>query len=297
MKRLKKDKKMPDIKVKKPPRSVRRKVRLPKMTIRMRLLLTSLVLLLVTGVISIFSIMELNVINQFSTRISEERVSQLNYAYLLSSSILQYRLQEYNHVVADQTKVMDAEETKMDVLGKQIEVTFDAYRKVVTDDLKPVINQLYAQWGSYLTKHEELIKLSKTDKMQALQYNAMQAKVAYDTLVIKTSDMVEANIDNINKISEEGNKEYILSRNILLIVFAVALFITMVMSLRVIAIIIPPVKKMQKKLTELVQNGGDLTQSIQLKERNEIGDLADSVNLFLANLRDIISEVKVTWLH
>lgn len=45
------------------------------------------------------------------------------------------------------------------------------------------------------------------------------------------------------------------------------------------------------KLDELVEMGGDLTARVEINANNEIGDLADSMNRFIANLREIISGI------
>lgn len=263
-----------------------------KLTIRTRLIGTITIMLLITGVISAFSVLELNIINKNSATISYERVPQLNYANVLSNSILQYRLLEYNHLLADNEKQKKMEEDKMTKLEQEIEDTFKSYREIVTDDLKPVINQQYTQWGSFLATHKQLLELSNTDKDAALKYNAMQVKIAYDTLVIKTKNMIELNIQSIDQITEQVEKEYISSRNILIGVLAFGIFISFILGIILIYSILPPIRKMQIMLADLVQNGGDLTHTLELKANNEIGDLVKSLNLFIGNLREIISEVK-----
>lgn len=263
-----------------------------KLTIRTRLIGTVIITLLITGIISAFSVIELNVINKNSSTISDERVPQLNYANILSNSILQYRLLEYNHLLTDNAKLKQKEEEKMAKLEQEINTTFESYKAIVTEDLKPIINQQYTQWGSFLTTHKTLMELSNTDKEAAMKFNAMQSKIAYDTLVIKTTNMVDSNIQTINEITGQVKKEYASSKNVLISVLAFGIFISFMLGMILIYSILPPIRKMQQMLSDLVQKGGDLTQSINLKSRNEIGDLASSINLFLSNLRDIISQVK-----
>lgn len=263
-----------------------------KLTIRTRLIGTIAIMLLITGVISTFSVLELSTINANSATISYKRVPQLNYANVLSNNILQYRLLEYNHLLADNENQKKTEEDKMTKLEQEIEDTFKSYKEIVTDDLKPVINQQYTQWESFLATHKQLLELSNTDKDVALKYNAMQVKIAYDTLVIKTKNMIDLNIQTIDQITEQVEKEYISSRNILIGVLAFGIFISFILGILLIYSILPPIKKMQIMLADLVQKGGDLTRPLELKANNEIGDLAKSLNLFIGNLRDIISEVK-----
>ena len=56
-------------------------------------------------------------------------------------------------------------------------------------------------------------------------------------------------------------------------------------------IITRPVNVLKRELTQLAQNGGDLTQTICIDTMDEIGDLARAMNCFLADLRRIMSQV------
>lgn len=268
------------------------RVRRLRLSIRQRLIGTVIATLIITGVISAFSLVNLNTIKNNSNMISTERLPQLNYANTLSNKILQFRLLEYNHLLADNISLKEKEEEKMATLEKEIEEIFESYKAIVTEDLKPIINQHYAQWGSFLSTHESLMELSKTNKEEAMKFNSMQSKIAYDTLVIKTTNMLDSNINTINQITDEVNQKYEESRGILIGVFAFGILLSFAIGIFLIYSILPPLRKMQQKLSDLVQNGGDLTQTINFKNNNEIADLAKSINLFLGNLREIISEVK-----
>ncbi|NEW07905.1 methyl-accepting chemotaxis protein [Paenibacillus sp. SYP-B3998] len=52
-----------------------------------------------------------------------------------------------------------------------------------------------------------------------------------------------------------------------------------------------PLLKLRKEIHTLVEKGGDLTQSIGVSGKNEIGQLATSLNEFIANLRGIVANV------
>ncbi len=53
-----------------------------------------------------------------------------------------------------------------------------------------------------------------------------------------------------------------------------------------------PVKKVQNRITEIAQGGGDLTQLLAVESGDEIGQLSDKFNSFVVSLRDIIMTVK-----
>lgn len=56
--------------------------------------------------------------------------------------------------------------------------------------------------------------------------------------------------------------------------------------------ILKPVNHIKNELNRLVQEGGDLTQKIEIESRDEIGELAEVFNKFLLNMKEIIADVK-----
>ena len=56
--------------------------------------------------------------------------------------------------------------------------------------------------------------------------------------------------------------------------------------------VVTPIRAVAAKLTEISKAGGDLTQRLDFKSQDEIGDLAAGFNGFLAKTRDIILQVK-----
>ncbi|MFB9327786.1 methyl-accepting chemotaxis protein [Paenibacillus aurantiacus] len=55
--------------------------------------------------------------------------------------------------------------------------------------------------------------------------------------------------------------------------------------------VVSPIHRLDREIRALVEKGGDLTQTIPILSRNEIGRLAGSINEFIANLRTIIAQV------
>jgi len=58
--------------------------------------------------------------------------------------------------------------------------------------------------------------------------------------------------------------------------------------------IVRPIKKVTRKLTEIASGDGDLTQHIDVKTNDEIGNLANNFNKFIDSIRDIITEISVS---
>ncbi len=74
----------------------------------------------------------------------------------------------------------------------------------------------------------------------------------------------------------------------------ICLIITVILSVIIIKETVDPIKKVTKKLKEISESNGDLTQRIGYESKDEMGDLSRSFDLFMDKLHTIIKEVSVS---
>lgn len=127
---------------------------------------------------------------------------------------------------------------------------------------------------------EGLIKCTKEELYQSI-----------DPVSKKIGELVQLQLDitaqeYINSKSNLGNILNIYK------IIAVLILIIVLLSIKIVLSITKSLNLMNKKLSELSQNGGDLTQRIAISTGDEIEAMSNSINDFLALLRGIILEVK-----
>ena len=79
-------------------------------------------------------------------------------------------------------------------------------------------------------------------------------------------------------------------RQFILIGFA-GLIVAIVLSLIIRRVLSRSVSTIAGKMSELAMKEGDLTQKIHVKSKDEVGDIAKSLNVFLENLREIVQNI------
>ena len=127
---------------------------------------------------------------------------------------------------------------------------------------------------------------------EALEIYENETQLHMATVRNLINDMIEE-LDRVRDESIEfaqvqGN----LSNLVLLIASLIALTIGIILALVISRGITNPVNNVVDFLNELAEEGGDLTRRIEVKSNDEIGDLANSFNKMVENLRGIISSVK-----
>lgn len=133
--------------------------------------------------------------------------------------------------------------------------------------------------------------ISLQDKEKLADFTIRDLYPSIDPLTEKITQLIQLQLDVAKHEKELGDKIYnqsfYISIILLLSVIILLLFI-LLMSQKILA----SLSKMKKRLHELANQGGDLTQQIEILSHDELGDMAGSINEFLASLRGIISSVR-----
>ncbi|MBP7347300.1 MAG: methyl-accepting chemotaxis protein [Butyrivibrio sp.] len=258
------------------------------MSIKKRLLATLGILFLIMIGISVFSVFMLNLVNQQSTVIAAELIPDLNSAQDLNFDVARYRSTEFKHIVLTTDKDMTDAETQMDNYQKLV----DEKLQTIKSEEDPGIDEAIAKWEKYKTLHTQFITMSRNlDSDGAIKLMMGDMKPLYDALSKYAQDRVDSENLNIQNASKAGDIQYLQSLYILIITSTIAIGIGIFMGTVLLRAIMKPLKKFQDELTILAANGGDLTKTIDVTSKDEMGDMASALNRFLQNLREIISEV------
>ncbi len=176
--------------------------------------------------------------------------------------------------------------------SEKLEQDWERYKATNLDQFEiDTITSVDKSWGEYNNLIDEVIELAKQGKgNEAFEYlvknvnaenkfhNGLQALADYNARVA----------DDINtQSSEEYEMLTVMNAGIL----AAAIIFGILITILVTNGIIRPIKQLGKELEDLAHRGGDLTSEIKIDTRDEIGDLAKSVNKFITNLRSIMLEV------
>lgn len=259
------------------------------MKIKQRLIISFSFMLVLIAAVSAIAIFSLKEVNNASTIIAEEIVPQLECVNQMNFEIARVRSHEYQHMVLSDAEAMTTLEGRIDELDKSIRAGIDQYLTYGEDER---MTTLKADWESYTTEHAKIIQLSRDMKKdEAMVMSKAESKRAYDEMASILNEIIEEHDAEAIKESEDGNKLYANIRIVLILAVLAALIIGFILGFTIIVSIVRPMRLLKEKLIDLVKNGGDLTRTIDVKSKDEVGELADAVNQFIANIRSIILEV------
>ncbi|PWK07468.1 methyl-accepting chemotaxis protein [Tumebacillus permanentifrigoris] len=167
------------------------------------------------------------------------------------------------------------------------ELNHDVIKDLVEKDVLPKVKDLQVQLDTQ-------IQLGKSGKLA--EARAAVAKVDADMAVLRTSDeKLMAEFMKIGKIVWTDGQQAIADAKgwifyggasaVVVAVFAIYVFIRTILA---------PIREINLQLREIAEGDADLTRRLNVKNNDEIGDLAIGYNKMTEKLRDLISQISVS---
>lgn len=243
--------------------------------------------------IGLYTLGTMNQINDQSTIITGSQIPRINLAHRVNTLTAELRIVEYNHIAATTPQKKQEAEKEMETIKNHIEKNLANYKQLIDSEReKTIMGAISTDWKDYLNAHSTIISFSQNFETEAANsWMLGKGKKEFDSFSVSLQELVDFNENNAIILSKSGDQLYSVMTKILLMIITGAIILGVLAALFIIRSIIHPVKTLQIELNNLASKGGDLTQEIKLKSKDEVGDLGEAVNKFVNNLRGIIKQV------
>ena len=269
------------------------------MKIKTKLVLLSSILLLSLIAVGLFGAFALNDADQKSQEITTSWIPGLNLSHETNTALSDLRRVELLHIQEDDpTTKADYDKRLQDGLAT-VEKNLTAYEKTIYGESdRRLFDDLQKKWTTFEQTTDRLVELSTPEtKQEAVTYFEGASRDSYFAVSDSLKKIVSYNNkqaqDAGNSITDATNRAHILLFSIIGLISVLGVVFTFFI-LRSIFI---PLQQLQDKTHELATQGGDLTAQLQVTRHDEIGHIADSMNQFIRNLRQIIQQVDGTATH
>jgi methyl-accepting chemotaxis protein len=256
-----------------------------------------LVFLLIMG---IASVKQLSLVNIGIKELSEARMGPIVKLENMKSNV--------EYIRTKSSSLMDAsdENTKNTIKS-------DVASKVAAIDKSLLEYKSDADYKTLLDNYDKFIA-AKDEFMKTADQHIVSSQQGTDTTGnVQTGPNDAANFDKaktaltasfdeiINKHVAAANTTYNQSKKIfgtteveIVSLSLICIIITLILSVVIIKETVNPIEKVIKKLKEISESNGDLTQRIGYESKDEMGELSRSFDLFMDKLYTIIKEVSVS---
>lgn len=262
-------------------------------SIKGKLILLTFTLIVSMVLLGLYFINNLNVVNKISTDMSVELIPSIIQSESINTMTSDYRILEYEHIISTDPNEMAQKEKEMEAKNKEIQDIINLYEKTFFDDKdKKLFENAKINWNEYLKIHEKVITLSrelKTD--EAMKIMNEESKKYFDKVSESLVNLAEYDKQIADNFSKQGDYTYKEVKNTSAIIILVLTIISIILSIIIIRGVVTSLNNIKRELDALAERGGDLTKEVKVKSKDEIAALANSLNNFLSNLRQIIKGV------
>lgn len=269
------------------------------MKIKTKLVLLSSILLLSLIAVGLFGAFALDDADQKSQEITTSWIPGLNLSHETNTALSDLRRVELLHIQEDDPTIKaDYDKRLQDGLAT-VKKNLTAYEKTIYGESdRRLFDDLQKKWTTFEQTTDRLVELSTPEtKQEAVTYFEGASRDSYFAVSDSLKKIVSYNNkqaqDAGNSITDATNRAHILLFSIIGLISVLGVVFTFFI-LRSIFI---PLQQLQDKTHELATQGGDLTAQLQVTRHDEIGHIADSMNQFIRNLRQIILQVDGTATH
>lgn len=163
-------------------------------------------------------------------------------------------------------------------------------KRITTDESDLAdINRFQLEWQKYTRNNESVVKLFTETTPQKAQ--SLFTEIPFEPVIQSLEAFKQRQKENVDKKQAEIDKNDALTERIDNIIMGVTLVIAIIIIIIMNRTIARPLVLVSRQLKEIAEGEGDLTRELTVRSRDEVGDLANSFNRMLQNLRSLIHQV------
>ncbi|WP_088042349.1 methyl-accepting chemotaxis protein [Bacillus sp. EAC] len=262
-----------------------------KWTIGKKLISTSALIMLIILTLSAFSIKNTNTLNSNTKKLSENvlpkasLIGDINYLTEHVMTLTQ------NHLLSTDKLYKAEYEKKLNDTTGQLDNTFKQYGQLIkNEDEKKYFNELKDRWTIFLHKKDTILSESNSNNIESATQTFYDGIILFDKMQSDLDTLTKINNNESKAITNKNDTDSKAVQNITLIIVIVSTILTLV----IVSLLIRGIKKPLTLLNHQVKEvaaGNLAVEEIKIKNKDEIGELADNINLMTTNLKNLIENV------
>lgn len=252
-----------------------------------------LVVIMLAGMlfIGILSLLFMTTINSNTTIISNNWLPSAIIAEEINTALSDVRMQEFKHILSQDSSEMDQVNAKLDELAANFENLNNQYTTMIQDDTdRKLITEIQSRWDAYLAEGELMITASAEKRTQeAMAIMNGDHLQHFNELTAKCLELVQFNKTGSDEANRQADITYssaLKSTIALLIILSVVIILFAIYMVRSITKPVSEIDHVARKIAD-----GQLNESIHYESKDELGVLAVNFNKTVSRLRDYVNYI------
>ncbi len=263
--------------------------------IAIKLIFSFIILSVITAFVGFEGINNMGVINNMLNSLYTNETVGISYIRSANIDLIYYSRAQNNFLLATSNDARSKYRNMMTNYENLLNSDISKAEPLInTQQGKDLIAQFKKSWADYKASAQQLIKLASGSALNTMNQAIIQAKInARDK-----SDIVDTILSQLVRVKEGIGKDYYNqsdviyadARQFMIIMIVIAVSIGLGFGFFISRLISKPLKK-GVEFAKSVANG-DLTQKVELSQKDEIGQLASALNNMVDHIKEVVESVK-----
>lgn len=270
-----------------------------KKSIMIKVMIPMLFLAAVAVLAAFLGMRNTKTVQEYSARISGTTINQLLLLDQISSNYKDINTIAYRMCVSTSRGAQAEMMEEVDTLRAAIQNAIDQYAATLSgEEYLAVMEKLrenYAQCSDIYDRIAENVSLGNKDRAQVIcnaELTIVSGRVKENLMQLQ--ELMQNDVTYAVAVQESVYNQALLSNVVILILVLLFLVISIVVSIRMV---VTPIRSSTRQLNTIIQeiqsDNGDLTKRIVVKNKDEIGQLANGMNVFLETLQRIMGSIVI----
>ncbi len=263
------------------------------MRIKFKIILSFFIVALLLAGIGIYSLISLQQVN---TNLEHMYVEDLSTVRDLSQAQIYYQrlrvnIRDVNLAQSQESKKNNV--TEAEEIEANAEKLFELYnaRTDLTSEESNLIKSLMSVWPEYKGMIDQAVQLAMEDKdveLRNFMKDGSRMNIVGDQIESDLRALIGISVSDAEAKSVEARSSFEISRGILIGCIILAFILSILLGSFVSSRISLPLSQVVELLKKVAN--GDLRETATIQSKDEVGQLAVSVNVMVDNLRNLINE-------
>lgn len=259
-------------------------------SISKKLFLVFTAVCLFMGGIGFLGYLSLNQMNEDMKTMYEDRLLPVIQLSTLNKAISENTVLLMN--AASMTQDYDKLEQAVNENISKINTGLTGYAELpISQEEQDVLSTLTTLSFAYQNSISDSLKLLKNNDSMGLMLKLNGTTTQKAAIEESITKLVEMQDKRAQELYLHSLEQFTQSRNFTIVLIGAGIVLSIIFGILLTRMIARPINEVKKHLMEMANAGGDLTQRLQVKSRDEVGQLSHEFNSMLESIQGIIKEV------
>ncbi|MBB5335064.1 methyl-accepting chemotaxis protein [Pectinatus brassicae] len=261
------------------------------MNLKVRMYISYAIVIVLTGIVGVFSLYSLNNVNARLTELGTERVPRIMLMADINQEVSSYLAAQQNILLHTDSNAVN----EMKQSEKNIDSNFKKLYDTSLASYKPKIESTQGKWVAYKKASNERVRMvlaGQDHESPAVEAKSAEVEKIGKDLNSDIDGFFKASVVATDKNVADGKAEYTKAKWMT----TVGLFIVLILGMIIATIVTRYMDKFIKGFLEVSQKvaEGDLKQRIEFASEDEFGQMAQAYNKTIDNIKNLIQSIQKT---